>query len=126
MGPRRARGACGRTRKETAGASAPVEEEAARVEEETIELPGGIVVPAPLRKVNKDLPRLPGGGGDYGSPASKADEAADARDELAARRRERMRGYDDGDSDEDTLEDEARREMEATRRSTIRPKRAPV
>ena len=42
-----------------------------------------------------------------------SDEAAAARDELAARRRERMRGYDDGDSDEDTLEDEARREMEA-------------
>ena len=100
--------------KEPAGASPPVEEKAARVEEETIQLPGGIVVPAPLRKVNKDLPFVfPTNDDDYGRPASKADEAAAARDELAARRRERMRGYDDSDSDEDTLEDEARREMEA-------------
>ena len=51
------------------------------------QLPGGIVVPAPLRKVNKDLPFVfPTNDDDYGRPASKADEAAAARDELAARR----------------------------------------
>lgn len=96
-----------------ASAPAPVAKKPARVEE-TIELPGGIVVPAPLRKVNKDLPFVfPTNDDDIDRPASKADEAAAARDELAARRRERMRGYDDSDSDEDTLEDEVRKEMEA-------------
>ena len=67
VGADAAPGAAADETKETAGASAPVEEKAARVEEETIELPGGIVVPAPLRKVNKDLPFVfPTNDDDYG------------------------------------------------------------
>jgi exosome complex exonuclease RRP6 len=78
-----------------------VERRAAR---EEIELPGGVRVPAPLRKVDKHLPFvIPT------NEMSRADEAASARAELAARRAETMRGYESTDSDDD--EDEITEEM---------------
>ena len=75
-----------------------------------IELPGGIRVPAPFRKAGKGLPFIIPAQGD--GILTKADEAAEARAELAERRAERMRGYDESDSDADDV-DELRAQMEA-------------
>jgi len=88
-----------------------------------IELPGGIRVPAPFRKAGKDLPFTfpPQGDGIL----SKAEESADARAELAARRAERMRGYDESDSDSDDL-DEMRAQVEAEMKAFDDPARHDV
>ena len=83
-----------------------VERRAARQE---IELPGGVRVPAPLRQVDKHLPFvIPS------NELSRADEAASARAELAARRAETMRGYEstDSDDDEDEITEEMKREAQ--------------
>jgi hypothetical protein len=86
----------------TTGAAAETSEKVVerRAEREEIELPGGIRVPAPMRKVDKHLPFII-----PTDTLSRADEAADARAELAARRAEKMRGYESTDSDDDDEDD---------------------
>ena len=67
-------------------------------EQPMIELPGGVMVPAPLRPVQKDRPFV---------IPTDYDEAAAARAALAERRQEVMRGYGDSDSEENS-DDETR------------------
>jgi len=77
----------------------------AKSEGEMIELPGGVKVPAPFKRVHKDRPFM------FPTDASVVEgEAAEARALLRERRREVMRGYDDSDSDE-TEDDEIRAQM---------------
>ena len=75
-------------------------------EQPMIELPGGVMVPAPLRPMQKDRPFIIPT--DFGN--SVQDDAAAARAELAERRQEVMRGYEDSDSDENS-DDELREQV---------------